>query len=248
MNETSVAADEIRSTWERMAAISPAPSAATVWIAVVAALILVLEPHIWRIARNVVTIVHEGAHLLVAFLVGRRLQSVRLHSDTSGVAVSRGKPTGLGVVAMTFAGYVGPAVLGLGAAWVLGTGHAVAVLWIGVVSIALMLLFVRNLYGLLSLTAVGALLFALVWFGSQGQQVFAAYFVTLFMLIAAPRPVLELQRARWRGRAADSDADQLARLTRIPALFWVLLSLALTVGCLAIGGWWIVEPALVRHF
>lgn len=248
MNETSVAADEIRSTWERMTAISHTPSAAIVWIAVLAALVLVLEPHIWRIARNVVTIVHEGAHLLVAFLVGRRLQSVRLHSDTSGVAVSRGKPTGLGVVLMTFAGYVGPAVLGLGAAWVLGTGHAVAVLWIGVASIALMLLFVRNLYGLLSLTAVGALLFVLVWFGTQGQQVFAAYFVTLFMLIAAPRPVLELQRARWRGRAPDSDADQLARLTRIPALFWVLLSLALTVGCLVIGGWWIVEPALVRHF
>lgn len=248
MNETNTAADEIQSTWERMSAISPAPSAATVWVAVLAALILVLEPHIWRIARNVVTIVHEGAHLLVAFLVGRRLKSVRLQSDTSGVAVSSGKPTGLGVVLMTFAGYVGPAVLGLGAAWVLGTGHAVAALWIGVVSIALMLLFVRNLYGLLSLTAVGALLFVLVWFGTQEQQVFAAYVITLFMLIAAPRPVLELQRARWRRRAPDSDADQLARLTRIPAMVWVALSLAVTVACLVVGGWWIVEPAIVRHF
>ncbi|MFD4366882.1 M50 family metallopeptidase [Rhodococcus sp. NPDC058521] len=231
-----------------MAAISPAPSAATVWIATLAALVVVLEPHVWRVARNVVTIVHEGAHLLVAFLVGRRLQSVRLHSDTSGVAVSSGKPTGLGVVLMTFAGYVGPAILGLGAAWVLGTGHAVAVLWIGVVSIALMLLFVRNLYGLLSLTAVGALLFVLVWFGTQEQQVFAAYFVTLFMLIAAPKPVLELQRARMRRRAPDSDADQLARLTRVPALFWVALAFAVTAVCLVLGGWWIVEPAFVRHF
>ncbi|ANS30578.1 hypothetical protein R1CP_29750 [Rhodococcus opacus] len=98
------------------------------------------------------------------------------------------------------------------------------------------------LYGLFSLTVVGALLFGIVWFGTQDQQVAAAYLITLFMLVAAPRPVLELQRQRARGAAPESDADQLARLTRVPGIVWVGLSLLVTLGCLALGGWWILRP------
>ncbi|WP_072691320.1 M50 family metallopeptidase [Rhodococcus marinonascens] len=236
--------NEIQSLWERMSAVSPAPATWIVQVASVVAIVLVLEPHAWRLTRNVVTIVHEGAHLLVALLFGRRLKGVRLHSDTSGVAISSGKPTGLGVVLMTFAGYVGPAVLGLGAAWVLGSGHAVAVLWIGVAALAAMLILVRNLFGLFSLSLVGALLFALVWFGTQDQQVAAAYFITLFMLVAATRPVIELQRHRAKGAAPNSDADQLARLTHIPGLVWVGLFLVVTVSCLVLGGGWILRPVI----
>jgi hypothetical protein len=234
--------DGIRSLWERVSAISPTPATWIVQVVAVVAVVLVLEPHAWRITRNVVTIIHEGAHLVVALLFGRRLKGVRLHSDTSGVAISSGKPTGLGVVLMTFAGYVGPAVLGLGAAWVLGTRHAVAVLWIGVVALAAMLILVRNLYGLFSLTVVGALLFGLVWLGTEQQQVAAAYLITSFMLVASPRPVIELQRSRARRAAPDSDADQLARLTRVPGIVWVGLFLLVNIGCLLLGGWWILRP------
>lgn len=42
------------------------------------------------------------------------LRGIRLHSDTSGVTVSRGKRTGPGMVLTTLAGYPAPAVLGLG--------------------------------------------------------------------------------------------------------------------------------------
>lgn len=225
-----------------MSAVGPAPATWIVQVAAVIAVVLVLEPHAWRLTRNVVTIVHEGAHVLVAAIFGRRLKGIRLHSDTSGVAISSGKPTGLGVVLMTFAGYVGPAVLGLFSAWVLGTRHAVAVLWIGVIALAAMLVLVRNLYGLFSLTVVSALLFVLVWFGSRDLQVAAAYLITLFMLVAAPRPILELQSQRARGLARESDADQLARLTHVPGIVWVGLFLIVALGCLALGGWWILRP------
>lgn len=228
--------------WDRISAVSPTPPAWIVQIAALVAVLIVLVPQTWRIARNVVTIFHEFAHLLVAFLTGRRLMGVRLHSDTSGVAISSGKPTGLGVIAMTFAGYVGPSLIGLGAAWVLGTQHAIAVLWIGVIAIALMLIMVRNVFGFISLVVFGALLFTVSWWGTGEQQVAAAYFITLFLLVAGPRPVLELQRSRRRGRARDSDADQLARLTFLPAIVWVGLFLVVTVGCLVLGGWWILRP------
>ena len=78
----------LETAWDRVAALSPNPPAWVVQLAALIAVIIVLEPHLWRIARNVVTIAHEGAHLIVAVLVGRRLKVLRLHSDTSGVAIS----------------------------------------------------------------------------------------------------------------------------------------------------------------
>lgn len=43
----------------------------------------------WRLVRILTTVVHEAGHAVVAMLVGRRLQGIRLHSDTSGLTVSR---------------------------------------------------------------------------------------------------------------------------------------------------------------
>ncbi|KJF24320.1 hypothetical protein C7T36_10840 [Rhodococcus sp. AD45-ID] len=235
----------LETAWDRVTAISPAPQAWVVPLAALVAVVIVLEPHLWQVARNVVTIAHEGAHLIVAVLVGRRLKGLRLHSDTSGVAISSGKPTGFGVIVMTFAGYVGPSILGLGAAALLGAQRAVLVLWIGLFVVAVMMVLIRNLYGVFSLAVVGAALFALVWWGSAELQVAAAYFLTLFLLFAGPRPVVELQRQRSRrGGAPDSDADQLARLSPIPAIVWVTLFFVVNVGVLAVGGWWILRPVI----
>jgi len=64
--------------------------------AALVALAVVATPATWRWSRHVITIAHEGGHALVALLSGRRLQGIRLHSDTSGLTVSRGKPRGPG--------------------------------------------------------------------------------------------------------------------------------------------------------
>lgn len=204
-----------------------------------AALLVVLLPGAWPVARHVVTIAHEGAHALAALASGRRLAGIRLHSDSSGLTVSRGRPAGPGMVATSFAGYVGPALLGLGAAYLLGERHALAVLWLAVLLLGLLLLQIRNFHGLYAVLVAGAAVFAVSWWGSGVVQSLAAYTGTWFLLLAAPRPVLELQAQRRRGRARTSDADQLARLTGIPGLVWVGLFLAVTVGCLLVGASWL---------
>ncbi|GGF93062.1 membrane protein [Rhodococcoides trifolii] len=217
--------------WERVTAVGPPPSTAVVVSVVVAAALLVLEPNAWRRSRGVVTIAHEGAHLLLALLTGRRLHGVRLHADTSGVAISSGKPTGIGVVLMTAAGYVGPSLLGLAAALTLNTGHIVAVLWTAVAVCALMLVLVRNVYGAFSLVVTGGALGAVGWRAPDQAQIAVAYLIAIFLLMAGPRPVLELRRRRSR----TSDPDQLARLTVFPAAVWTGFFLVVTVGALVAG-------------
>ncbi|HEV7450332.1 MAG TPA: M50 family metallopeptidase [Pseudonocardiaceae bacterium] len=111
-----------------------------------AAALVVWSPS-WRALRGVETIVHEGGHAAAAALTGRRLHGVRLHSDTSGLTVSSGRPTGPGRVFTVIAGYPASAVLGLGGVALLRTEHAAALLWASVVLLVAMLLLIRNLYG-----------------------------------------------------------------------------------------------------
>jgi hypothetical protein len=47
-----------------------------------------------------------------------------------------------------------------------------------------------------------------------------AYVLTWTLLLAAPKPVLELMSQRRQHRTPHSDADQLARLTHVPANVW----------------------------
>lgn len=220
--------------WDRVASRQPVPDASFVLAAGVVALGLVLLPSTWPRVRLGITVVHEAGHALAAVLVGRRLSAIRLHSDTSGLTVSRGKPRGPGMVAMLAAGYLAPALLGLLAAFLLADGRGVALLWLLVVLLAGLLVWVRNGYGLLVVILGGAALFALTWWGSAQAQAVTAYLVAWLLLLAAPRPLLELLGSR-RGRGRTSDPDQLAALTHVPAVLWTLLLLAANCAGLVLG-------------
>jgi hypothetical protein len=233
------AADVLTSVWGDIAGTQQPLDRRGVLLTAGVAALLVLVPTLWRQSRHVVTIAHEGAHGVAALVTGRSLSGIRLHSDTSGLTVSRGRPRGPGMIATAFAGYVGPALLGLGAAYLLGRQHALAVLWLSVVLLALLLLQIRNFFGLYVVALAGLAVFAVSWWGSGQLQTVAAFVGTWFLLLAAPRPVLELQQQRRRGQARTSDADVLARLTRLPGLLWVVVLLAVTVGCLLAGGRWL---------
>lgn len=234
--------EAVREVWDRVLAEQPAPSGLVVAAAALVAALLVLSPGAWPVTRHVVTIVHEGAHGVAAWLTGRQLAGIRLHSDTSGVTVSRGRPSGPGMVLTAAAGYPGPALLGLLAAWLLGAGHAVAVLWLLLLLLALLLLQIRNFFGLWSVLVTGLVVFVVSWQAPEEWQSAFAYLVTWFLLVAAPRPVLELQAQRNRRRDAQSDADQLGRLTVLPGTAWVGVFALLTVGALALGGWVLLAP------
>jgi hypothetical protein len=116
----------------------------------------------------------------------------------------------------------------------------VGLLWALLGLLALLLVQIRNWYGLWSVLVTGGVVFGATWWlPPEGQAAFAAL-ATWFLLLAAPRTVLELQAARSRRRASDSDADQLARLTPFPALFWVAAFLLVDVGALALGARWLL--------
>jgi hypothetical protein len=226
--------------WARVTATVPhLPSTVLLATAGVAAL-LILSPTLWHLTRHAVTIAHEGAHGVVALAAGRRLSGIRLHSDTSGLTLSKGRPTGLGMVLTCAAGYVGPGLFGLGAAALLAAGHAVGLLWALLGLLALLLVQIRNWYGLWSVLVTGGVVFAATWWLPPNGQAAFASLATWFLLLAAPRTVVELQTARRRRGSRDSDADQLARLTGLPGVIWVGVFLLVDVGALALAARWLL--------
>ena len=235
--------DIVREVWHRALTTQPAPTGGFLALTAVLALLLVWVPGAWPITRHVVTIAHEAAHGLVALLSGRRLNGIQLHSDTSGLTVSEGRTSGPGMILTTAAGYLGPAALGLAAAAMLANHRAVGLLWALLILLVLLLIQVRNWFGLWSVLVSAAVVFGVSWWLQPQVQSAFAYSLTWFLLLAAPRPVLELATQRRGSGATLSDADQLARLTRVPALVWVGFFLVATVGALALGARWMVIAA-----
>lgn len=225
--------------WQRATTTQPPLPWTWALALAVAALVVTWSPLGHRLVRHLVTLLHEAGHALVAALGGRRLSGIRLHSDTSGLTVSHGRTRGPGMVTMLAAGYPAPALVGLGGAALVGQGYAAGWLWALVLTCAVLLLLVRNLYGLWVVLVTGAAVAALSWSASPPVLSAAAYLVVWSLLLAAPRAVVGLQRGRrqvLRGRS-DSDADQLARLTGVPAVLWVGLFWLVCVACLLAGGW-----------
>ena len=221
--------------WQHLTATQPVPSGRWVVGCGVAALVLVGWHRTWPWIRLAVTVVHEAGHALVAVLVGRRLAGIRVHSDTSGVTVSRGRPRGPGMVVMLMAGYLAPAVLGVVAALLFGHGHALVLLWLLIAVLVGVLVWVRNGYGLLTVLVLGAGLAAVTRYAGPHTQAVLACLVAWVLLIAAPRPLVDLLR-RSKSSRRGSDPDQLARLTHLPTTLWILVLLLASLAGLVVGG------------
>ncbi|MDI3417049.1 M50 family metallopeptidase [Streptomyces luteolus] len=238
MHITSATA--VADLWDRVFGSQPDPDLWLVIATAVVALAAVVPHGLWRLSRNAITIAHEGGHGLVALLTGRKLDGIRLHSDTSGLTVSRGKPTGIGMILTAAAGYTAPPLLGLGGAWLLAANHITLLLWLATALLLALLVMIRNAYGALTVILTGGAFVLISWLAAPDVQALFAYVVVWFLLLGGVRPAFELQGKRRHGGAPDSDADQLSRLTHVPAGLWLFLFHAVSVCSLLGGGRWLL--------
>jgi hypothetical protein len=237
----STASIALPDLWDRLVGTQPDPDLWVVLATMITALAMVVPHNLWRVSRNAITIAHEGGHGLIALLTGRRLTGIRLHSDTSGLTVSRGKPHGLGMILTAAAGYTAPPLLGLGGAALLAAGHITLLLWLATALLVAMLVMIRNAYGALTVILTGGTFLLVSWLAGPQVQAAFAYAVVWFLLVGGVRPAFELQAKRTRGGAGDSDADQLSRLTHVPAGLWLFLFHAVSLCSLIGGGRWLLE-------
>ncbi len=203
----------------------PAPLALLLGIA---AFVVVFGQTLWQVATHVNTIVHEAAHAVVGLRAGRKVRSVTINTKGGG-ATDMVPKDGPGYAVAASAGYVGPSAAGLIAAGLISIGRIVAVLWLGLLLLAAMLLMVRKFFGGILILACGALLYLIVRYTALGVETAVAYGVTWFLLVSGPKAVLE-------AGSKPTDAAIVAGITHVWPSAWSFLWLVGTIAALVVGG------------
>lgn len=185
-------------------------------------------PTFWKFLRHIVTLAHEGGHAVVGVLSGRKLNGIKLHSDTSGITTTSGVRWGVSGVLTTFAGYPAPAAVGglilLGTS--IGRANLTAAMMIFV--LLLLLLFTRNLWGIL---VTGGTLLILTGTLAFLPTLFVQIFILLIagiLICGSFRTLLEERRSRNAG-SKETDIAVLGDRTVFPATFWWIIAIACSV-------------------
>ena len=139
-----------------------------------------------------------------------------------------GLETGLRRVIFLFAGYLGPSLFGLGAAGLVALGYTQAVLGLALLFLIILLFRVRNLFGVISVLANGALIVLVMRYGNAKLQDGAAYCLSWLLLLSGVVHVIS------HGSNAR-DAATLRDITHIPRFVWFMLWLVITVAALVAG-------------
>lgn len=208
----------------------PLPAPEVILIGLLTALVVLVQT-LWLIVSPFETVVHESAHVFAGILTGRTILAVKINEPNGG-STDMVPKTGCGYGIVAFVGYIGPSAAGLIAAGLIATGRMYAVLWLGLLLLAVMLVTVRNFFGVLVIITGGVLFYLVLRYGTARTETAAAYGVAWFLLISGTRKAIEIV-----GRPRDvDDAGILARMIFVWRWVWCLLWLAATIAALAFGG------------
>lgn len=241
--------EQLQAAWSAVTerwGVETSPDPATVMVIAGAVVVLMAVPAVWRIARQASTIIHEMGHVLAAWCTGRSVSGIKLHTDTSGVTLSRGKPSGPGLLITFLAGYPAPGLLAVGLVWLATAGHAGAALTVFQAVLLLALLLSRNLVGIFS-CLLAVLASGVIWWHNDPQIVgHAVVALGVFYAVAGVRGALDVCRVHATGRrrsraaVAATDASQAAQAwlaLPLPAWLWLLFFLAVSLGSAAAVFW-----------
>jgi hypothetical protein len=196
--------------------------------------VLVLLAFGGGVVDAVVTVVHEGGHMITVLMTGRGVTFFELtgHDDrTDGATQFTRIRGGLGAsnIIIGFSGYPAPSLAGLGGAYAIGHGNSWGVLWVSIILLLAVLLVRSNgTARTFTLLLVAGVLWTTVA-GSMLLQASVAVGVVWLLLIGGLRQTLV-------DNVKASDATALSAMTWIPSFFWFGCWLLIDVLSLWFGG------------
>ena len=207
----------------------------------------VLRP-LWPTARLVVTAVHELGHAIAALLLGGKVNRVHLWLNTAGLTSYSlpGDSGRLRSAAVVTAGYPAPGIAGvLGAALVVAGAARWWVAADALVALALLVLWVRNPWGIWSTLLAAVSLGWLAWAGPPRLVAAVGAGLVVLLLVGGWRAALAHASGRERGLGGVSDAVLASRFLPVPvpafrAMFVIAASATLLAGA------WLLLTAAAR--
>ena len=174
--------------------------------------VLCVATPFWRYFRYSSTLSHELSHLCCAALLGGSVRHIKIRFDASGVA-AYAAPAEFGRVRhiiVASAGYLGPAVVGLSGAWSVVQHRAVPWLFcVAAICCVSVLLFLRNIWGVLSVSSLAGLLVLCVDRATDFTQVGIVTTLSSALLCGGVR---DSRGQKYVPKGAGTDAEKIASL------------------------------------
>jgi hypothetical protein len=171
----------------------------------------------WKVLRYGSTLAHELSHLFCAALLGGSVRNIKIRFDASGLA-TYAAPEEFGKIRhilVASAGYLGPAVVGLSGAWAVVQQRALAWLFcVAAICCVAVLLFLRNVWGILCVSAIAVVLALCVSKATGFIQAGVVSAVSATLLCGGVRDARGQKRVP---KGAGTDAEKIASLTMVPA-------------------------------
>jgi len=199
------------------------------YILLVVSLLLTRIPLVGKYFRSVNTMVHEGGHAFMTLLVSGELIAVNLFADTSGNTVTKSKNKFLQIL-IALSGYLISAWCGYFFLYLLSKGHHLHILFILVsLALLLMVLSLRNAYGLFWAGTFTLINLLLIYFNEPNSIYMAAAFYSLIIMTDAVLSSFILLIISIKTPKKAGDAANLQKFTGIPAIIWALIFVSFSI-------------------
>lgn len=213
--------------------VAVADTPGVVWQSALIAWILAVP--LFFVTKFVLVIAHEGGHAIVGVALLNSIKRIVFNREGGGGTEFVNAPRWPLVILVGFAGYAGPSLFGLVAAWLLLHSHPEMVVWGSMAFLVLMLFAVRGWIGWVVVPLLLAVLFFVATRVEPGGLTLFAYVWTWFLLIAAVQRMLVYLGAKTYLIEA-SDTARLAKATLLPTELWAFAQLIGTSAALVWGG------------
>jgi hypothetical protein len=190
------------------------PGASVVHVGGFIALVLVVFTGTW--AESIVTVAHEGGHVVMALLSGRNPRGFVVEQNTGGGVTTFDSGWGVSLIFIFLAGYLTPPLLALAGANLVLAGRSWSVLWAALILLAGALLHARGLFTNLVVVLAGIGIGWAAVGDDAGIQSLVAVTLVWWMLLGGVRSLVGQGRCT---RSAPRAARQ-----RGPARAGVLLT------------------------
>lgn len=197
-----------------------------IYIFAAIALLLPRVPVVGKFFNIINTAIHEFGHALIALCMDGKVRKIELMHDTSGSTLTQCKSQ-FGNILIALAGYPFAAATGFFCNYLNSVGYQKGVvIGLSLLFIIMLVLWVRNWYGLIWIVLFSALNGWLIYTNNAHYIELAALFYSVVIIIESVSSSVILLILSIKDSSSAGDATNLAKFTHIPAFFWALLFLA----------------------
>lgn len=200
------------------------------YLIVVVSLIITRLPFFGVFFRTVNTLLHESGHAIGAMVTSGEVVKIDLNKDTSGVAQTKSKGRA-GAFITSFAGYPFAALASSTILVMSISGHhKLAALILLSFALLNLMLFVRNMFGIIWLLLFSALISAGVWYVDDLILRLLILFVSMIAFTETLASSLIITYLSFSKPRQAGDMANMQKTTGIPAVFWAIVNLVIVAG------------------